>query len=34
LEERALEPIHLPADKGWWPHPAYVSRHREKYAAL
>jgi hypothetical protein len=32
LEERPRRAHPLPANKEWWPHPDYVSRHRENYA--
>jgi putative restriction endonuclease len=25
--------IHLPADQRQWPHPAYVAKHRDRFAA-
>src|ERR1700726_2622762 len=33
LFARQLDRIHLPADRRLWPHPAYVRRHREGFAA-
>jgi putative restriction endonuclease len=32
LFARQLDRIHLPSDQRLWPHPAYVRRHREKFA--
>jgi putative restriction endonuclease len=33
LFARQLDRIHLPADQRLWPHPAYIRRHRETFAA-
>ncbi len=33
LFARQLECIHLPKDQKLWPHPAYIQRHREAFAA-
>ena len=33
LFTRRLDRIHLPGDRRLWPHPAYLSRHREQFAA-
>jgi putative restriction endonuclease len=33
LFARQLDRIHLPTDRRLWPHPAYVHRHRERFAA-
>jgi putative restriction endonuclease len=33
LFARQLDRIHLPTDRRLWPHPAYVRRHREEFAA-
>jgi putative restriction endonuclease len=31
---RQLDRIHLPMNPKLWPHPAYVARHREAFAAV
>jgi putative restriction endonuclease len=33
LFQRQMNRIHLPDDKRLWPHPAYVSKHRERFAS-
>jgi putative restriction endonuclease len=33
LFEKQMDRIHLPADRRSWPHPAYVARHRERFAS-
>lgn len=33
LFARHLDRIHLPADRALWPHPTYLQRHREAFAA-
>jgi len=33
LFAKQLDRIHLPSDKALWPHPAYIARHREAFAA-
>ena len=33
LFEHQMDRIHLPRDQNFWPHPAYVQRHREIYMA-
>lgn len=30
---KQMERIHLPSDKRLWPHPAYIARHRERFAS-
>lgn len=34
LFARQLDRIHLPIDQKLWPHPAYIARHREAFAAV
>jgi putative restriction endonuclease len=33
LFQGQLNRIHLPADKRLWPHPGYISRHRERFVS-
>jgi putative restriction endonuclease len=33
LFDRQMDRIHLPSDKRLWPHPVYITRHRERFAA-
>ena len=32
LFQRQMDRIHLPSDRQLWPHPAYITRHRERFA--
>ncbi|NKL79047.1 HNH endonuclease [Rhizobium leguminosarum] len=34
LFAKQMDRIHLPADARLWPHPAYVSRHRERFSSV
>lgn len=34
LSAKQLDRIHLPADKRLWPHPAYITRHRDRFSSI